>query len=576
MENYFFTQNKNSEKENLNLINLISAQKISLRKQIMTKSRLSSRLKSIKNVTYEESFYQINLDKLNLNNNENIIKFNSSSNEIEKLNILFNLLIQNDINLIKFSIFHIRNILNDFDVKRAKILNLNKIITNDAINYFFKLLYENLNDKQMIYEICYVIILLIYLEVFDLNIFINNSQKIFNLSQKFKDPILIKKLIWILGLISNFLYNDEINKFLDSLQNFYLFIINSIEELENLNNFQVNNANIDLICIEIWIYGIFYNNKYYKIKNLIEDENRCAKHIKIISQFCKKNIYNNLYSESLDTICYIINEINNNYLKILNENDNLQKKYKTIFKSCGFIENLIPNLNNFSEIEEPKNVINILIFISYLSDKSMLKMIDYDICENIEKLLFTINSRESLNECKRLIIMILDLINNFTIKYKYINPFVRQTDCFNYLFNIINKTGNLNQRLNLLEIFDNIFELNNKKLITELVMGNLPEFYVECLKINESSKTNLIIELTLKGIGKLLNYGDEFNKNTLNDNNNVIKVNLLENTFETLNINYLLEKISLSKNSQKNSEIANYLLEKYFSHNNNKNDNNNI
>ena len=80
----------------------------------------------------------------------------------------------------------------------------------------------------------------------------------------------------------------------------------------------------------------------------------------------------------------------------------------------------------------------------------------------------------------------------------------------------------------------------------------------------------------MKGIGKLLNYGDEFNNNTLSNNNNVIKVNLLENTFETLNINYLLEKISLSKNSQKNSEIANYLLEKYFSHNNNKNDNNNI
>lgn len=572
MENSFFTQNKNSEKENLNLVNLISAQKISLRKQIMTKSRLSSRLKSIKNVTYEESFYQINLNKLNLNNNENIIKFNSSSNEIEKLNILFNLLIQNDINLLKFSIFHIRNILDDFDVKRAKILNLNKIITNDAINFFFKLLYENLNDKQMIYELSYIIILLIYLEVFDLNIFINNSQKIFDLSQKFNDPILIKKLIWILGLITNQLVNDELNKFLDSLQKFYLFIINSIEKLENLNNFQVNNANIDLIDIEIWIYGIFYNNKYYKIKNLIEDENKCLKHIKIISQFCKNNIYDNLYYDSLDTICFIINEINDNQLKIINENDNLFKKFKKTFKSCEFIENLIPNLNN-SKIREQTNIINILVFISYLSNKSMLKMIDYDICENIEKLLYNINSKESLNEYKKLIINILDFINNFTVNYKYINPFVRKTDCFNYLINIINKTGNLNQRLNLLEIFDNIFEINNKKLITELVMGNLPEFYVECLKINESSKTNLIIELTLKGIGKLLNYGDEFNNNTLNDNNNVIKVNLLENTFETLNINYLLEKISLSKNSQKNSEIANYLLEKYFSHNNNNNNN---
>ena len=573
MENGFFTQNKNSEKENLNLINLISAQKISLRKQIMTKSRLSSRLKSLKNVTYEESFYQINLNKLNLNNNENIIKFNSSSNEIEKLNILFNLLIQNDINLLKFSIFHIRNILDDFDVKRAKILNLNKIITNDAINFFFKLLYENLNDKQMIYELSYIIILLIYLEVFDLNIFINNSQKIFDLSQKFNDPILIKKLIWILGLITNQLVNDELNKFLDSLQNFYLFIINSIEKLENLNNFQVTNANIDLIDIKIWIYGIFYNNKYYKIKNLIEDENKCLKHIKIISQFCKNNIYDNLYYDSLDTICFIINEINDNQLKIINENDNLFKKFKKTFKSCEFIENLIPNLNN-SKIREQTNIINILVFISYLSNKSMLKMIDYNICENIEKLLYNINSKESLNEYKKLIINILDFINNFTVNYKYINPFVRKTDCFNYLINIINKTGNLNQRLNLLEIFDNIFEINNKKLITELVMGNLPEFYVECLKINESSKTNLIIELTLKGIGKLLNYGDEFNNNNLNDNNNVIKVNLLENTFETLNINYLLEKISLSKNSQKNSEIANYLLEKYFSHNNNNNNNN--
>ena len=573
MENGFFTQNKNSEKENLNLINLISAQKISLRKQIMTKSRLSSRLKSLKNVTYEESFYQINLNKLNLNNNENIIKFNSSSNEIEKLNILFNLLIQNDINLLKFSIFHIRNILDDFDVKRAKILNLNKIITNDAINFFFKLLYENLNDKQMIYELSYIIILLIYLEVFDLNIFINNSQKIFDLSQKFNDPILIKKLIWILGLITNQLVNDELNKFLDSLQNFYLFIINSIEKLENLNNFQVTNANIDLIDIKIWIYGIFYNNKYYKIKNLIEDENKCLKHIKIISQFCKNNIYDNLYYDSLDAICFIINEINDNQLKIINENDNLFKKFKKTFKSCEFIENLIPNLNN-SKIREQTNIINILVFISYLSNKSMLKMIDYNICENIEKLLYNINSKESLNEYKKLIINILDFINNFTVNYKYINPFVRKTDCFNYLINIINKTGNLNQRLNLLEIFDNIFEINNKKLITELVMGNLPEFYVECLKINESSKTNLIIELTLKGIGKLLNYGDEFNNNNLNDNNNVIKVNLLENTFETLNINYLLEKISLSKNSQKNSEIANYLLEKYFSHNNNNNNNN--
>ena len=571
MKNDFFTQNKNSEKENLNLANLISDQKISLRRQIMTKSRLSTRLKSIQNVTYEESFYQINLNELNLNNNENILKFNSSSNEIEKLNILFNLLIQNDINLIKFSIFHIRNILNNFDEKRAKILNLNKIITNNAIDYFFKLLYENLKDKQMTYELSYVIILLIYLEVFDLNIFINNSQKIFNLSQNCNDPILIKKLIWILGLITNELLNDEINKFLDSLENFYYFIIKSIEDLENLNNFEVNNANIDLLSIKIWIYGIFYNNKYYKVKELIEDENKCLKHIKIISQFCKNNIYKNLYLDSLDTICFIINEIDE--LGIINENDKLCSSFKKCFKSCDFIENLIPNLNNFSEIREITSIINIFIFISYLSNKSMLKMIDYKICENIEKLLFTINSQQSLNEYKKLIIIILDFINNFTIDYKYINPFVRRTDCFNYLFNIVNKTGNLTQRLNLLEIFHKIFEINNKKLITELIMGNLPEFYVECLKIKDSSKSNLIIELTLKGIGELLNYGDEFNQSTLNNNNNVIKVNLLENTFETLNINYLLEKISLSKNSPKNSEIANYLLEKYFSH---KNNNNNI
>jgi len=569
MKNDFFTQNKNSEKENLNLANLISEQKISLRRQIMTKSRLSTRLQSIQNVTYEESFYQINLNELNLNNNENIIKFNSSSNEIEKLNILFNLLIQNDINLIKFSIFHIRNILNNFDEKRAKILNLNKIITNNAIDYFFKLLYENLKDKQMIYELSYVIILLIYLEVFDLNIFINNSQKIFDLSQNCNDPILIKKLIWILGLITNELLNDEINKFLDSFENFYLFIIKSIENLENLNNFEVNNANIDLLSIKIWIYGIFYNNKYHKVKDLIEDENKCLKHIKIISQFCKNNIYKNLYLDSLDTICFIINEIDQ--LGIFNENDKLCLSFKKCFKSCEFIENLIPNLNNFSEIRELTSIINIFIFISYLSNKSMLKMIDYKICESIEKLLCNIDSQQSLNEYKKLIIIILDFINNFTIDYKYINPFVRRTDCFNHLFNIVNKTGNLTQRLNLLEIFDKIFEINNKKLITELIMGNLPEFYVECLKINDSSKSNLIIELTLKGISKLLNYGDEFNQTTLSNNNNVIKVNLLENTFETLNINFLLEKISLSKNSPKNSEIANYLLENYFSLKNNDN-----
>jgi hypothetical protein len=480
--------------------------------------------------------------------------------------LLFNLLIQKDINLKKFAIYHIRNILNSFDEKRAKNINLNNIITNDAIKYFFSCLYENLQDKQMTYELSYIIILLIYLEVFDINIFINNSTKIFELSQNCNDPILTKKLIWILGLITNSLLNDEINKYLDSLQNFYLFIINSIENLEDINKFQVNNANVDLLSIEIWIYGIFYNNKYYKVKELIENEKKCLKHIKIISQFCRKCVFKNLYLDSLDTISFIINEIDDS--KLILTNDKLRLSFKKIFKECNFIENLIPNLEN-SEIREASSIINILIFISYLSNKSMTKMIDNKICENIEKLICKINSQKTCNEYKKLIIIILDLINNFTIEYKYINPFIRRTDCFNHLYNIINKTTNLSQRLNLLEILDKIFEINNKKLITELIMGNLPEFYVECLKIEDSSKTNKIIELTLKGILNLLNYGDEFNQSSLNNNNNIIKVNLLENTFETLNLTSILNKIATSKKSENNSKLANHLLDKYFSHNNN-------
>ena len=101
--------NLNSEKiKNIPLSNIREKVLLTLRKQKINKSHLTNRLKFIMDNEQSKN-YSISINALNISSNNLVNQFNNTNDQIQKLNLLLMMLTSSDQEILKFSLYHIRN-----------------------------------------------------------------------------------------------------------------------------------------------------------------------------------------------------------------------------------------------------------------------------------------------------------------------------------------------------------------------------------------------------------------------------------------------------------------------------------
>ena len=154
--------NLNSEKiKNIPLSNIREKVLLTLRKQKINKSHLTNRLKFIMDNEQSKN-YSISINALNISSNNLVNQFNNTNNQIQKLNLLLMMLTRSDQEILKFSLYHIRNFTFTQDEKTAKEINMINIINKKVIDFLYNLICIPNQDKQIIYTILEIFIYLTY------------------------------------------------------------------------------------------------------------------------------------------------------------------------------------------------------------------------------------------------------------------------------------------------------------------------------------------------------------------------------------------------------------------------------
>ena len=258
----------------------------------------------------------------------------------------------------------------------------------------------------------------------------------------------------------------------------------------------------------------FYENVFYGIKNLIENEN---------NNLISENINNEYKKNLLNKIMCILNQNNKYYYEQLNFN----KLNETI--SFDFNDNIDDKINtiNLKVLEEiEKNLQNILNKINNVLNE-----------ENINKNIL-INLKENLIFFSKKIISYYFLSNNFVFEFKHKNKFIINTNEEIYN-NEIKK-----RKENIIKEFDNFFnsllhKVLNKKNKNDFIklIKNFIGFYENYNKLLSVENINLknFQNEEIKNINnKLFAYKKSLNEFCIINND---KIDSLKEIFEYIETN---------------------------------------
>ena len=302
------------------------------------------------------------------------------------------------------------------------------------------------------------------------------------------------------------------------------------ESLEKIKNFRVNfdeenfEKNFKYFKEEIIflktkneilkLKSNFYENVFYGIKNLIENEN---------NNLISENINNEYKKNLLNKIMCILNQNNKYYYEQLNFN----KLNETI--SFDFNDNIDDKINtiNLKVLEEiEKNLQNILNKINNVLNE-----------ENINKNIL-INLKENLIFFFKKIILFYFLLNNFVFEFKHKNKFIINTNEEIYN-NEIKK-----RKENIIKEFDNFFnsllhKVLNKKNKNDFIklIKNFIGFYENYNKLLSVENINLknFQNEEIKNINnKLFAYKKSLNEFCIINND---KIDSLKEIFEYIETN---------------------------------------
>ena len=480
--------------------------------------------------------------------NDNIyIKYNSNeNNENDKLNYLLQMLISEDINILKYSLIELKKYINNIkDSNEFNSKNLLLQFNDKMYRFLFNLLLKNKNNYpntedyyQIIILLCFIISKLCIFNDFYIGILLDYFSDLLNLAKNEQDKN-VKSTIYIVThkilLINKLKDNISFNK---KLEEIYKNYFNQIyDELIQLNNESINNKNIFFIkdlyptLINILSSIIYTNMQIYKNKLLFD--------LKKISHvlFYAKQYLSSIFMETdilkgtLHFLSVVLNYYKENKLIFEKESD---MQFTEIINKIKLDKHIITYIydNSMNDYDFRNEIIEMINNMLVINDSEFINnLIENNICEQISNLQIFLLDNEYENNNNNIIKILykshIELIYNLisTQSDNVIQNICIENSCISNLFQFINNSTFLynNDNLRIIEIFDLIIESKTEFVHSLLLTEGISDLYKNILV---NCKDNNLLLIILKDFSIMIERG----KNIRTSNGiNVVSNHFLKN-----------------------------------------------
>ncbi len=480
--------------------------------------------------------------------NDNLyIKYNSNeNNENDKLNYLLQMLISEDINILKFSLIELKKYINNIkDSNEFTSKNLLLQFNDKMYRFLFSLLLKNKNNYpntedyyQIIILLCFIISKLCIFNDFYIAILSDYFLDLLNLAKNEPDKN-VKSTIYIVThkiLLINKLKDNEL--FYKKLEEIYQNYFNHIyDEFIKLNNESIKNKNIFFIknlyptLINILSSIIYINIQIYKNKLLIE-----LKKISHVLFFAKQYLSSifmetDILKASLHFLSVVLNYYKENKLVFEKESD---LQFTEIINKIKLDKHIITYIydNSMNDYDFRNEIIEMINNMIVINDSDFINnLIENNICEQISNLqIFLLDNEYESNNNNIIKILYkshIELIYNLisTQSDNVIQNICIENSCISNLFQFINNSTFLynNDNLKIIEIFDLIIESKTEFVHSLLLTEGIYDLYKNILV---NCKDNNLLLIILKDFSIMIERG----KNILTSNGiNVVSNHFLKN-----------------------------------------------
>lgn len=534
--NFINDQNKSNKKD---IFNNMEQHTISLRKKLNNRAKRYILPTSLTN----DLTYEINLAKIEpkIRNQQIYIDFKNTSDEKNSLGLLFQmLLMENNDDILKFSLASIKNFLVDINEQNFFSKSLSAEFNDKLIKFLYELLFKKKNDFYILSNILYILNKLFILikeeniHYFDIlfNYFIN----ILNLAKTISnEEPQIKNLLYYL-LTKIFLGPKEIISKLEYTYPTYIQQIHSeiinIDEKKLVKNSVLISTLINLIsnCFFYRIYSEYFFISFNNDMNEMNVENI----FKFIQKLLNCSYEMVVFEQELRCIknfTYFFIENENLY-----KNSILKKKVQKIIANLNLEEKIIPLIysNTLNDPNLRMIVLQILVNVTYICSKKYCeKLIDNDIATQIMKLQqYLVDQIQITNKIKGIYGLLMDLMYNLIENEStyIIDNLTIENNCISLLFKLQKKLIYFNENKKyMIKIFHILIQSNHKYIQTLLISESICEWYKSILE-DEPNADN--IEMIIIDFISMAKYSANLAKEDNNKNNLLLihleKIGILE------------------------------------------------
>ena len=516
----------------------------------------------------DDLMYEINMAELEpkLNNEQLYISFKNSNDEKNSLGLLFQMLfVENNDNLLKYSLANLKKYLISIDQNIFNAKNLSTEFNDKSIIFFFQLLQKKSNDFYILSNVNFILnklgIFIIYNDKeYFFNILFDNFNNVLNLAKAMnQDQPHIKNLLYLLTA-KIFLGREEMivkleKAFPSYIQQIHQEILN-LEESKFVKNMNLITTLLQIInnCFYYQIYLNYFFSQFNNDMNEINVENI----IKFIQKALNVSYQMEVFEQELRCIQNFLYLFmgENTYFK----NKLLKKKIQNIIFNLELEKKIIPLIYDSTIEESGLRVIalQILINSTYICSKRFCEtLIDNNIAEQILKLEnYLITRTQVQSKSKSLYKLLMDLIFNLIENESMyiIDNLSIENNCISALFKLQkNQIYSKESKNYMNKIFDVLIRSNHKYIQTLLISEGICEWYKTILE-DEPNLEN--IKMIIGNLITMVKYSGNLIKE------NECKNNLLLIHLEKIGI---LEVVNNLKSKEELSEEIISLINEFCS-----------
>ena len=499
-----------------------------------------------------------------IKNDELYIKYKNSDNELDKINYLMQMIISNNISILKYGLYELKKYLQNIrDKDEFESKNLLNNFNEKMFRFLFELLLkknkESINIEeyyQILSLICNLISNLCILNNFYINIFFEYYPDLLQEIKNEKNNQ-IKNAIYSL-IIKIFLTCDKWdNQMMQIWQNFFEQVYNELVYLniESKNNLNILNLKVIFPTL-LNIISVIINNRNQIITNSNMNIAKLLNILSFINQYLSVSFMEtDILKESLHLLSAFLNfyKLNKN---IFDKESDL--KFREIINNIEIGNHIILYIydNTKKDFESRIEIIELINNMILLNQTEFINnLIKNGISEQISNiqdyLLENENNNIDDNNMKLLYNLHIELIYNLiSTQSEYaIQDICIENSCISNLFQLINSSKYYfnNSNSKILEIFDLIIKSKTEFVHSLLLTEGIYDLYKNILFNNTN---NELIALILDDIAIMIEKGKNIKTSS--------GINIVSNHFIKNGIFDLIENI---KGRNDINEKINYLLD---------------